>query len=211
MNSLLYEIAADAWELSRTSLDYGYWRLRTHGLTEGDIRHATVTAASLGAFMLTSASFPEARHQFSLAVLPIFDDGIIWIFKQRWMTAVRKGLLISTAIGSAILLLLTPSTRSQSQSEPFSIPAVVSRHDTDIAALKSAMQEMRADMRSLKENQDGFFWWMKGIGVAALTTIVGLNVTRYHQDARRGRAERERAERSHSKPAARRREDNEAD
>lgn len=209
MKPLLYEIAADCCALPGVALELGYWQLRTWGMTDADLFRGTCAFAGFGVFALASAAMPEARAQGSFAVFPMVDSGFIWIFKQRWFTAVRKGLLLSTAIGSAILLLLTPSTRSQQ--EPFSIPAVVARHDTDIAALKANMQELRSDMRSVKESQDGLFWWMKGIGIAVLTTLVGLNVTRYYEDAKRGRADRERDERLQPKPIARRREDDNRD
>ena len=192
MRSLLYDIAADCCAMPGIALEYGYWQIRMMGVSDADLVRGTITCAGVGCLALASAVYPEARWQGgpSFAVLPILDRGIIWIFKQRWFTAVRKGLLISTAIGSFILLLLTPGTRSQQ--EPFSIPAVVARHDTDIAALKETIQEMRADVRALKRDQEDFFWWLKCIGIAALTTFIGLTLTRYHADAERGRMERER-------------------
>lgn len=186
--SLLYDAANLPWAFGVVA----YWELRAKGVTDADIRGSILLGCSAAALL----AFPACRNDAaSLSVVfPITDRVVLWLFRQGWFTIMRKGLLLTTALGSAILLVLTPSTRSQE--DPFSIPRVVARHDTEISALKESVQEIRADVRAMRKDQDDFYWWWKGVGIAALTTLVGLNITRYWNDARRGKAERERDERS---------------
>lgn len=184
---LLYNAAALPWSFGQVA----YWELRVRGVTDADIRGSVVLGCCAAALIV----WPATRDNSSnwAVVFFLLDRWIIWLFRQWWFAVMRKGLLLTTALGSAILLLLTPSTRSQE--DPFSLPRVVARHDSEIAALKESVQEIKSDVKAMRKDQDDFYWWWKGVGVAALTTLVGLNVTRYWNDARRGKAERERDER----------------
>ncbi len=184
---MLYDAAA----LPCLWVEMGYWGLRVRGITDDDIRGSIVLGCGAAALFV----WPACRDAAALSVVfPIADRVVLWLFRQGWFAVMRKGLLLTTALGSAVLLLLTPSTRSQE--DPFSLPRVVARHDSEISALKESVQEIKSDVKAMRKDQDDFYWWWKGVGVAALTTLVGLNVTRYWNDARRGKAERERDERA---------------
>lgn len=192
---LFRELISDALVLARILPEWGYWHARAEWrMSDADI-HGHLAFAGVAAF--AALSFPVSREQSSIAtaiVFPIIDRAVVWVFNQRWFHLVKKGLLVTTSIGSIILLLLTPHTNSQ-EMDPFSIPNIVRRHDNDIAVLRESMKEMALTVKQMKEEQSSFFDWLKGIGVVALTTIVGLNVTNYYNDAKRGRMEREREER----------------
>lgn len=184
--SLIYDAAILPWTFGGVA----YWELRAKGVTDADIRGSIILGCSAAALL----AWPACRDAAALSIVfPIADRIILWLFRQGWFTIMRKGLLLTTALGSAILLILTPSTRSQE--DPFSLPRVVARHDSEISALKESVQEIKSDVKAMRKDQDDFYSWFKGIGMFALTTIVGLNVTRYWGDAKRGKAERERDER----------------
>lgn len=170
--------------------EMGYWGLRVRGITDDDIRGSIVLGCGAAALI----AMPSAREALAFAALfpSRLSRSPLRFYQERWFRVVRMTVLAFTIAGSCALLVLTPSLRSQA--DPYSLPNVVSRHEAQISTLESSVQEIRADVRALKNDQENFFWWLRGIGMIALTSIIGFNLKNLYNDYERGRRTRERFE-----------------
>lgn len=172
--------------------EWAYWHARAEwGMSRGEIYGTAAIAAGAVAF----AAFPSVREGGGASVAVMLSPvarSPLRFYQERWFRAVRLTVLALTIIGSCALLLMTPSL--QSQVDPYSLPNVVSRHESQISTLEISVQEIRADVRALKNDQENFFWWLRGIGMIALTSIIGFNLKTFYHDYERGRRTRERGD-----------------
>jgi len=153
MKPLLYDIAA----MPGVALDYGYWSLRSGGLTDGDIKDASFAAASIGAILLASAVHPDrpAWGMATLAVLPQLGRLVESFHSKGWFLMLRLALvaIMLAMIGS--IILSAPRLLSQDKfraTQYYDQEVRIRTMEINYERLNARLDSLKSEVSEIKEN-----------------------------------------------------------
>lgn len=189
---LVYEIAgiaASALSLLGVIPEYGYWYARSRWrLTEGDMVHGTIAAASLwAAALIYTVQYPayqQVQQPGTLLAMAVFMPvrrTVEWIHGEWWFLMLRLTLLgvILAIIGS--IILSAPTLLSQDHmraGQLFDLEVRTRAMEINNERLNARLDNLTAQVAEIKENiiwaRNAMFTLLGGVAIFLIKEFLML-------------------------------------
>ncbi len=177
------ELARDSFALLAILPQIGYWHARANwGLTERDIAHATITAASFGVFALAAAVHPE-RSPCPMYGAALFPLGRLteWMHGERWFLVLRLTLIGVTLALIGSIILSAPELLSQDQfraGQFFDQEVRIRAMEISNERLNARLDNLTAQVSEIKENiiwaRNAMFTLLGGVAIFLIKEFLML-------------------------------------